>query len=75
MLRSTKFLGTMAAVLALILMVAAGCTRPLYSKSVTTTYDGNGKLISVVEEEKIVQEDPWDKPMKVRLDQRNRLMD
>ena len=62
-----------AAVLALILAFAIGCSTPVYFHNITHTYDGNGKLIKVEEVEGITQPSPSSSPMKVRIDYQNKI--
>jgi hypothetical protein len=62
-----------AAVLALILTFAIGCSYPTYHHSIWHTYDGNGKLVKVEEEEGITQPNPTSSPMRVRIDYPNKI--
>ena len=73
MQHNLKALLRIAAVLALILTFAIGCSTPTYYHRITHTYDANGKLLGSVEEEGITQPSPSSSPMKVKIDYRNKI--
>ncbi|HYA93445.1 MAG TPA: hypothetical protein VEK32_18305 [Thermodesulfobacteriota bacterium] len=68
-----KGLMRIAAVLALILTFAIGCSTPVYFHNITHTYDAQGKLIKVEEVEGITQPNPSSSPMRVRIDYSNKI--
>ena len=59
--------------IALALFVSSGCTAPIYSHSVVTRYDAQGKVVGFEEVESISQANPSPTPMKVRITQREKL--
>jgi len=67
MQHNLKALARITAVLALILTFAIGCSTPTYYHKITHTYDANGKLVSIAEEEGISQPSPSSSPMKVKI--------
>jgi hypothetical protein len=67
MQHSLKALVRITVVLASILTFAIGCSTPVYFHYITHTYDGNNKLIKVVEEEGITQVRPTSSPLNVKI--------
>lgn len=69
---TTAFVRSLGILLALVLL-SVGCTIPVYTHTVTTKYDANGKVIGTEEVEAISQRQPFSSPFKVRITQRDKL--
>ncbi|MGN0835783.1 MAG: hypothetical protein ACI4QA_08195 [Candidatus Spyradosoma sp.] len=50
-------------VAALVAVICAGCTNPTYERTVTTTYDKDGNVVSCVVTDRITQTDPHSQPL------------
>jgi len=58
---------------ALVSFTFVGCTIPVYTHSVITKYDAQGRVIGTEEIESITQANPISTPMIVRITQREKL--
>jgi hypothetical protein len=56
-----------------VVMLASGCTTPLYTKTVIHQYDANGKLTGTTVSESISQHDSTGSFMKVNITQQEHL--
>ena len=59
--------------MALVTMLVAGCTAPVYHHAFVTKYDADGKVIGYEETESLTQQDPGTSPMKVRITRKDKL--
>jgi hypothetical protein len=69
---TTAFVRSLGVLLALVLL-SVGCAVPVYTHTVTTKYDADGKVIGAEEVEAISQPTPFASPFKVRITQRDKL--
>ena len=64
---------TIGIAFALIAVVLAGCTPPVYHHAYVTKYDADGKVIGYEETESITQQDPNTSSLKVRITKQDKL--
>ena len=69
---TTVFVQSLGALLALALL-SVGCTTTVYTHTVITKYDADGRVIGSEELESLSQPAAFGSPFKVRITQRDKL--